>query len=122
MGTTILAVDDSATMRQMVAHVLELGGYAVLQAEDGERALELASAKPVDAVLTDHNLPGIDGVTLVRSLRALPAHAATPIVVLTTEKGRALREAARAAGANAWMAKPFEPDRLVEMFRRILGR
>jgi two-component system chemotaxis response regulator CheY len=121
VNSIILAVDDSNTMRQMVAHVLRGGGYKVLEAADAEVALELARAQPVDAVLTDHNLPGMDGLELVRALRALPRHARTPIVVLTTERSDELRQAGREAGANAWMVKPFDPERLLEMFGRVFA-
>ena len=120
MNTVILAVDDSNTMRQMVAHVLRQGRYVVLEAADGETALALARSETVNAVLTDHNLPGMDGLDLVRALRALPQHERTPIVVLTTERSEALRDEGRSAGANAWMVKPFDPDRLLEVFGRVL--
>ena len=121
MSSIILAVDDSNTMRQMVAHVLRQGGYEVLEAADAEAALELARAQPVDAVLTDHHLPGMDGLALVRALRALPSHMRTPIVVLTTERSEELRRAGREAGANAWMVKPFDPERLLDVFGRVLA-
>ena len=121
MSSIILAVDDSNTMRQMVAHGLRQGGYEVLEAADAEAALELARAQPVDAVLTDHHLPGMDGLALVRALRALPRHVRTPIVVLTTERSEELRQAGRDAGANAWMVKPFDPDRLLDVFGRVLA-
>jgi two-component system chemotaxis response regulator CheY len=117
----VLAVDDSNTMRQMVAHVLRLGGYEVVEAADAEAALEAAKTQHVDAVLTDHNLPGMDGLALVRALRALPQHAGTPIVVLTTERSEELRNAGREAGANGWMVKPFDPERLLELFSRVLA-
>jgi two-component system chemotaxis response regulator CheY len=116
----VLAVDDSNTMRQMVAHVLRLGGFDVIEAADAEAALEAAKTQKVDAVLTDHNLPGMDGLALVRALRALPQHARTPIVVLTTERSEALRNAGREAGANGWMVKPFDPERLLALFERVL--
>jgi two-component system chemotaxis response regulator CheY len=121
VSSTVLVVDDSNTMRQMVAHVLRLSGYDVLEAADGEHALALARAHHVDAVLTDQNLPGIDGLTVVRELRAMRSHAETPILVLTTEGSDALRQAGREAGATGWMVKPFDPDRLLEMFRRVLA-
>ena len=108
-------------MRQMVAHVLQSAGYQVLVAPDGEQALALARSHAVDAVLTDHNLPGIDGLTLVRALRRLPAHANTPIVVLTTETSDELKRAGREAGANGWMVKPFDPERLIAIFGRVLA-
>ena len=116
----VLAVDDSNTMRQMVAHVLRLGGYEVIEAADAEAALAAAKTQKVDAVLTDHNLPGMDGLALVRALRALPQHVSTPIVVLTTERSEELRNAGREAGANGWMVKPFDPERLIELFGRVL--
>ena len=121
MSSIILAVDDSNTMRQMVAHVLRLGGYEVLEAADAEAALGIAASQPVDAVLTDHNLPGMDGLELVRRLRAVPQHARTPIVVLTTERSEHLRTGGREAGANGWMVKPFDPERLLEVFGRVLA-
>lgn len=121
VSSIILVVDDSNTMRQMVAHVFRLGGYEVLEAADGEAALELARSQPVDAVLTDHNLPGMDGLDLVRALRALPQYTRTPIVVLTTERSDQLRRRGREAGANGWMVKPFDPDMLLEMFGRVLA-
>ena len=121
MNTVILAVDDSNTMRQMVAHVLRLSGYEVLEAADAEDALEIARANSVHAVLTDQNLPGMDGLTLVRALRAMRTHAETPILMLTTESSDAMREAGRAAGATGWMVKPFDPERLVQMFRKVLA-
>jgi two-component system chemotaxis response regulator CheY len=121
VNSIILAVDDSNTMRQMVAHVLRMGGYRVLEAADGEAALELAQSQPVDAVLTDHNLPGMDGIDLVRALRALPQYERTPIVVLSTERSEELRRAGREAGANGWMVKPFDPERLLEVFGRVLA-
>ena len=121
MSSIILAVDDSNTMRQMVAHVLRQGGYVVLEAADAEAALELARAQRVDAVLTDHHLPGMDGIALVRALRAVPAHARTPIVILTTDRSEDLRQAGRQAGATGWMVKPFDPERLLEVFERVLA-
>jgi two-component system, chemotaxis family, chemotaxis protein CheY len=121
MSSVILAVDDSNTMRRMVSHVLREGGYQVLEAADAEAALELARGRGVDAVLTDHHLPGMDGIALVRALRALPEHARTPIVVLTTERSEELRQAGREAGATGWMVKPFDPDRLLQVFGRVLA-
>lgn len=117
----VLVVDDSNTMRQMIAHVLRLSGYEVAEAPDAEAALDLVRQRGVDAVLTDHNLPGMDGVALVRVLRETRGYAAAPIVVLTTERSASLRQAAREAGATAWMEKPFDPERLVQLFHGLLG-
>jgi two-component system chemotaxis response regulator CheY len=121
VGSTVLVVDDSNTMRQMVAHVLRLSGYEVLEAADAEAALELARAHRVDAVLTDHNLPGMDGLQLVRTLRGSRTYRERPIVVLTTERSEELREAHRVAGATGWMVKPFDPELLVQMLRKVLA-
>jgi two-component system chemotaxis response regulator CheY len=117
---TILAVDDSPSMRRMVAHVLTSGGYTVLEAGDGEEALGLARAHCVDAVLTDQNMPNMDGIALVKRLRALDGYATTPIMLLTTESSAEMKQKGRAAGATGWMVKPFDPERLLEMFARIL--
>lgn len=120
MSRTILTVDDSACMRQMVAHVLRHAGYDVVEAHDGDAALEIARCRRVDAVITDQNMPGIDGLALVRMLRSLEGHAATPIVLLTTERSVEMKQRGRDAGATGWMVKPFDPLALVDLCRRIL--
>ena len=121
MSHTILAVDDSASMRQMVTHVLKSAGYRTLEAEDGEDALRVARLHRVDAVITDHNMPRMDGLSLVRRLRSMEEYARTPIMLLTTESSAEMKQKGREAGASGWMVKPFDPTRLVEMFRKILG-
>ena len=121
VSRTILAVDDSASMRQMVAYVLKQAGYSVVEAEDGDEALALASRQRFDAVITDHNMPRMDGLTLVRSLRSTDGYASTPIMLLTTESSAEMKQKGREAGATGWMVKPFDPDRLLDMCRRILS-
>jgi two-component system, chemotaxis family, chemotaxis protein CheY len=121
VSRTILAVDDSTSMRQMVAYVLKQAGYQVVEAEDGEEALTLASRQRFDAIITDHNMPRMDGLTLVRTLRATDGYASTPIMLLTTESSAELKQKGRDAGATGWMVKPFDPDRLLDMCRRILA-
>ena len=121
MSQTILAVDDSPSMRRMVVHVLKTGGYNVLEAEDGEAALKIARSHRVDAVLTDHNMPKMDGLALVRRLRSLEEYARTPIMLLTTESSAAMKQKGREAGASGWMVKPFDPERLLEMFAKIFA-
>jgi two-component system chemotaxis response regulator CheY len=108
-------------MRRMVVHVLKSGGYTVLEAGDGEEALQVARAHRVDAILTDHNMPKMDGLALVRRLRASDDYARTPIMLLTTESSAEMKQKGRDAGASGWMVKPFDPDRLLEMFRKILA-
>ncbi len=118
---TILTVDDSPSIRQMLSYVLETNGYKVLQASDGVEGLEIAKSNRIDMVLTDQNMPKMDGLTLIQELRALPQYEKTPIVMLTTESSLAMKEQGREAGATGWMVKPFDPDRLIEMLRKVIG-
>jgi len=121
MGKKILAVDDSPTIRQMVTHTLCSAGYEVIEAEDGLDGLEKARRERVSLVLTDHNMPRMDGLTLVRSLRALPDYKTAPILVLTTESSDDIKAQGRAAGATGWMVKPFDPQRLVDVVKKVIG-
>jgi two-component system chemotaxis response regulator CheY len=117
---SILAVDDSASMRQMVAFTLKGAGYFVIEAADGQEAYEKAMTQSVDLVLTDQNMPRMDGVTLVKNLRALPTYMSTPILILTTESGDEMKSKGRAAGATGWLVKPFDPTRLLEVIRKVI--
>ena len=117
----ILAVDDSASMRQMVAQTLEGAGHEVTSAADGQEALNLAQAGQFDLVLTDVNMPVMDGITLTRELRTLPQFRFTPILVLTTEAGKDRKMDGKAAGATGWIVKPFNPDQLLAVIRKVLG-
>lgn len=121
MGKKILAVDDSATIRQMVALTLRGAGYEVLEAADGADGLAKAKRERVSLVLTDQNMPGMDGLTLVRNLRALPDYKTAPILMLTTESSDEVKAQGRAAGATGWMVKPFDPQRLVEVVKKVIG-
>ncbi len=118
---TILTVDDSPSIRQMLAYVLVSAGYKVLEAADGEEGLAIAKANTVDLVLTDHNMPKMDGVNLTKALRALPAYRKVPIMMLSTESSPVLKQSGREAGATGWMVKPFDPDKLLEMLKKALG-
>jgi two-component system chemotaxis response regulator CheY len=118
---TILTVDDSVSIRQMVAYTLKGAGFAVVEAADGAEGLEKAKASPVNLVLTDQNMPRMDGISLVKALRGLPQYRATPILVLTTESGDAMKAQGRAAGATGWLVKPFNPQRLLEVVNKVLG-
>lgn len=117
----ILAVDDSASMRQMVSFTLKAAGHAVTDAADGQQALNIAKTQSFDLVLTDVNMPIMDGLTLTKELRALPAYRFTPILVLTTEAGMDKKQAGRAAGATGWLVKPFNPDQLLATIKKVLG-
>jgi two-component system chemotaxis response regulator CheY len=121
MAKTILAVDDSGSLRQMVVFSLKAAGYMVTEAIDGQDGLEKAKAEKFDLVLTDQNMPRMDGLTLIRSLRALPAYQTVPILMLTTEASDEMKQKGRAAGANGWLVKPFDPQRLTEVVRKVIG-
>lgn len=117
----ILAVDDSASMRQMVTFTLKGAGYDVVEASDGLEALQKAKTGKVDLVLTDVNMPNMDGITLIKELRALPNYKFTPILTLTTESGAGKKGEGRAAGATGWLVKPFSPEKLLATIKKVLG-
>jgi two-component system chemotaxis response regulator CheY len=117
---TILTVDDSNTMREMVTFVLESAGYRVIEAKDGERALERVTITAVDLVITDQHMPGMDGLALVRALRALRDYKRVPILVLTTEDSEDVKTRGREAGATGWLVKPFSPTTLVAVVQKVL--
>ena len=116
----ILVVDDSRSLRQMVVFTLQQAGYQVTEAGDGVEALEVASGHAFDLVLTDQNMPRLDGLGLTRKLRADPRFQATPILILTTESGDLMKQAGRAAGATGWLVKPFDPVRLLEVVKKVI--
>ncbi len=121
MAKSILAVDDSASIRSMVSFTLKSAGYEVIEAMDGVDALTKAKAKTMNLVLTDQNMPRMDGLTLVRSLRLLPDYRTAPILILTTESGVEMKNRGRAAGPPGGRAKPFDPQRLIEVVGKLLG-
>ncbi len=117
---SILAVDDSASMRKMVSFTLSGAGYHVVEAVDGQDALEKAHAQAFDLVLTDQNMPRLDGLELTRKLRQHSAFKSTPVLILTTESTDELKQAGRAAGATGWLVKPFDPSRLIEIIQQVI--
>ena len=121
MRGRILVVDDSGLARRRARGILESAGYEVIEAEDGLDGLAKAKRERVQLVLTDHNMPRMDGLTLVQSLRALPDYKSAPILVLTTEAGDERKARGRAAGATGWMVKPFDPQRLIDVVRKVIG-
>ncbi len=121
MAKTILAVDDSSSLRQMVAFSLKAAGYNVVEAVDGQDGLDKAKQQSVDLVLTDQNMPRMDGLALIKTLRTLPTYAKTPILMLTTESSDEMKSKGRAAGANGWLVKPFDPQRLIEVVKKVIG-
>ena len=112
MPSTILIVDDSRTMRNMVRGALEADHHQVVEASDGLAALAALDATPADLVITDVNMPEMDGLNLVRALRERPRYRFTPILVLSTEGGAEMKQRGREAGATGWLVKPFNPDQL----------
>ncbi len=121
MAKTILAVDDSTSIRQMVAFTLKSAGYAVIEAADGQEGLDKAGANAIDLILTDQNMPRMDGLALIKALRALPQFASTPILMLTTESSDDMKNQGRAAGATGWLVKPFDPHKLLEVVKKVIG-
>ncbi len=121
MAKTILAVDDSGSLRQMVAFSLKAAGYDVISAVDGQDGLNKAKETTVDLVLTDQNMPVMDGLTMIANLRALLSYQKTPILMLTTESSDEMKAKGKAAGANGWLVKPFDPKRLIEVVQKVIG-
>ena len=116
----ILAVDDSASMRQMVSFTLKGAGHDVLEASDGVEALKVAKTGSVDLVISDVNMPNMDGITLISELRQLPSYKFTPMLMLTTESSNDKKSQGKAAGATGWIVKPFNPDQLLATIKKVL--
>lgn len=122
MAKTILAIDDSTSIRQMVAFTLKSAGYNVIEAADGQEGLDKASAaSDINLVLTDQNMPRMDGLTLTKTLRGMPQYATTPILMLTTESSDEMKSQGKAAGATGWLVKPFDPHKLLEVVKKVIG-
>lgn len=123
MTKTVLTVDDSASVRQALGMALRGAGYEVLEARDGREALALLQrlhGRRLHLIVSDLNMPELDGLGLLRAVRTLPAHRFTPLVLLTTESSPAKKAQARAAGATAWMLKPFTPHRLLALVHSLV--
>ena len=121
MAKTILIVDDSISLRTVVKIALERAGYAVLEAEDGRQALAaLEKAGKVHLIVSDVNMPNMDGITFVKHLKQHPRHKFAPVVMLTTEGQDAKKEEGRAAGAKAWIVKPFNPPQLLDAVSKLI--
>lgn len=119
MAKKVLTVDDSKTMRDMVSFTLKGAGFDVVEAEDGVDALSVLDKTSVDLIITDINMPNMDGVTLVKRVRGGGAHRSVPILVLTTEGSDQKKADGRAAGATGWIVKPFTPDKLVQVVNKV---
>ena len=117
---SILAVDDSASMRKMVAFTLTGAGFHVVEAVDGQDAYEKAQTHSIDLVLTDQNMPRLDGLGLTRKLREQAKFQGMPILILTTESSDQMKQAGKAAGATGWLVKPFDPGPLIEVIQKVI--
>lgn len=122
MSASILTVDDSASLRMAVRIALTGAGYSVTEAADGADGLAQAGTRRFDLIITDLNMPRMDGLSMIREIRKSSMQAGVPIVFLTTESDDAMKAEARAAGATGWLVKPFNADQLVKIARKVLGR
>lgn len=120
MARTALIVDDSASIRQMVAYTLQQAGFSVLEGCNGEDALRKVDQQRVDLVITDLNMPVMDGITLISQLRRLAGTRYTPILMLTTESQVEKKQQGKAAGATGWLVKPFHPGKLLDVIAKVL--
>lgn len=121
MAKTILCVDDSASMRQMIRLTLAGAGYEVTEAVDGVDGLAKASATRFHMILTDVNMPRMDGLSFAKELRKVASGKGVPIIFITTESSQEKRDEARAAGATGWITKPFQSDQLLQVAKKVLG-
>lgn len=121
MSKKIIAVDDSATVRQMLSFTLQDAGYEVVQAVDGNDALEKFSTESFEMLITDLNMPGIDGIDLIRQVRQKPGNRFMPIIMLTTESQESKKLEGKSAGASGWIVKPFKPEQLLNVVKMVLA-
>ncbi|POO55997.1 response regulator [Agrobacterium rosae] len=122
MSANILTVDDSASIRMTTKIALTNAGYQVTEAVDGSDGLTKAKGGPFDLIVTDLNMPNMNGLEMIEALRQSPAHTGIPIIFLTTESDADMKARAKAAGATGWVTKPFDPENLVKIVKKVLGR
>lgn len=121
MSKTIMTVDDSASVRQMVSFTLSDAGYQVVEAVDGRDALTKLGSAPVNMIITDLNMPNMDGIELIRSVRTGTSCRFVPIIMLTTESQAEKKQEGKTAGATGWIVKPFKPEQLLAVVKKVLG-
>ena len=121
MEKRIMTVDDSASVRQMVCYTLKSAGYEVVEAVDGHDALSKLNGPPVHMIITDLNMPNLDGIGLIRQVRAGGSHKFVPVIMLTTESQDAKKMEGKQAGATGWIIKPFKPEQLLAVVKKVLG-
>lgn len=120
MSKTILVVDDSASLRMAVRIALEGAGYTVIEAGDGKLGLAALTGQTIHLIISDVNMPNMDGLTMVTEIKKDPKYKFTPVIMLTTEAGADMKEKGRAAGAKAWMIKPFKPEQMLQAAQKLL--
>lgn len=120
MAKTIMIVDDSTTLRQVVSIALKGAGYDVIEGVDGKDALTKLTGQKIHLIISDVNMPNMDGITFVKELKKLPAYKFTPVIMLTTEAGEDRKASGQAAGAKAWMVKPFKPDQMLNAVSKLI--
>ncbi len=120
MSKTILIVDDSASLRQVVSITLKGAGYSVIEAFDGRDALTKLNGQKIHLIISDVNMPNMDGITFVTEAKKLPAYKFTPIIMLTTESGESKKQSGQAAGARAWVVKPFQPAQMLGAVSKLI--
>lgn len=120
MSKNILIVDDSTAMRQMVAYTLRQAGFSVIEGSNGQEALQKLEGERVELIITDLNMPVMDGITFIKQVRSRAASRGTPVLMLTTESQESKRQEGKAAGATGWIVKPFHPDKLLHTISRVL--
>ncbi len=121
MQKVVLTADDSASVRQMVSYTLKQNGYDVIEAADGKDALNKLDNRKVDMIITDLNMPNMDGLGLIRGARAMAACRFIPIIMLTTESQDSKKKEGKEAGATGWIVKPFQPEQLIAVVKKVLG-
>lgn len=119
MAKTIMIVDDSASMRQVVGIALKGAGYTVIEGRDGKDALSKLTGQKVNLIITDVNMPVMDGITFLKAVKAMPAYKFTPVIMLTTESEESKKREGQAAGARAWVVKPFQPEQLLGAVQKL---
>jgi two-component system, chemotaxis family, chemotaxis protein CheY len=120
MSKTALVVDDSVSMRQMVAYTLTRAGFTVIEGGNGQEGLDKLAGQKVEVIITDLNMPVMDGIEFIRQLRTKPAYKFTPVLMLTTEASAEKRLAGKAAGATGWIVKPFNPEQVLQVIAKVL--
>jgi len=120
MAKTILIVDDSASLRQVISIALKGAGYNVIEGEDGVDGIKKLDGTKVHLIISDVNMPNMDGLTMVKKIKEMPAYKFTPIVMLTTEAGADKKDIGKAAGVKAWMVKPFKPDQMLDAVSKLI--